>query len=316
MAGWESCATWSMPSRTRSWRAPGRVNIIGEHIDYLGGTVLPFACDLELVVEATPRPDSLVKFSSPDASPDPYVRGVVQALEESGIESFGCEGTISSSIPVGAGLSSSAAVTAGIALAVSNGAKLTPSVLQRAEIIASGVRGGLMDQTSVLEGRAGHALLLDCATETFDYIAIPESVAFVVIDTGTRRELADGRYAQRKDEAESGHPKRRLHTDSEQRRVFDAVDALRAGDVASLGALVSASHASLSDNFEVSSEALDAAVRRAESHPRCHGARLVGAGFAGCVLAVVEKDGDVEVAEMFERAYSVRAVDGAGPSGV
>jgi galactokinase len=289
------------------------VNIIGEHIDYLGGTVLPFSCDLELVVEATPRPDPVVKFSSPDESPAAYVRGVVQALEEKGIETFGCEGTITSSIPVGAGLSSSAAVTAGIAMAVSNGAKLTPSLLQRAEILASGVRGGLMDQTSVLEGKAGHALLLDCATETFEYVTIPESIAFVVIDTGTRRELADGRYAKRKTEAESGHPKRRMHTDSEQRRVFDAVDALRAGDVASLGALVSASHTSLSDHFEVSSEALDAAARRAESHPRCHGARLVGAGFAGCVLAVVEKGAEREVAEMFERAYPVRAVDGAGP---
>ncbi len=289
------------------------MNIIGEHIDYLGGSVLPFACNLELVVETTPREDKEVRLSSPDGSPDRYVQGVVQALEEVGIEVFGCEGTIRSTIPVGAGLSSSAAVTAGIALASSNGAELSPSLLQRAEIIASGVRGGLMDQTAVLEGRAGHALLLDCATGAVEHVPVPETIGFVVVDTGTRRVLTDGRYAVRRGEAEAGHPKRTLHTDSEQRRVYDAVDALRAGDVALLGALVSDSHASLRDHFEVSSPELDAAVEKAVGHPACTGARLVGAGFAGCVLAIVEAGAEANVAGLFDKGYVVTAVDGAGP---
>src|SRR5207247_398655 len=137
-------------------------------------------------------------------------------------------------------------------------------------------------QTAILEGRKDHALLLDCASRAFDHIPIPHGVAFVVIDTGTRRSLSDGRYAQRRAEVESGHPKRVRHAESEQARVYAAAQAL--GDPDELGAIISASHASLRDDFEVSSEELDEAVARAESLSGCTGARLVGAGFAGCVL--------------------------------
>jgi galactokinase len=161
-------------------------------------------------------------------------------------------------------------------------------------------------------------MLLDCATGAVEHVTIPPNVGFVVIDTGTRRRLADGRYAQRRTEVESGHPRRVRHAESEQRRVYDAVGALRTGDVASLGSLVSDSHASLRDDFEVSAPELDAAVDAAREHPSCHGARLVGAGFAGCVLAVVDA-GAEEALESFlgERlpsatAFGVRAVDGAG----
>jgi galactokinase len=302
-----------MPSkRTRAWRAPGRVNIIGEHIDYLGGTVLPFACDLELVVSVSDSDH--IDIRSVDADAAPYVRGVEEALHAHGLPIHPCSGDITSAIPVGAGLSSSAAIAAGLALALTRGRRVSPALLQDAEIRASGVRGGVMDQTAVLESRAGHALLLDCATGTFEHVAIPEEISFVVIDTGTRRELTDGRYAQRRAEVEAGHPMRRAHTDAEQRRVFDAVDAMRAGDVASLGALVDASHASLRDNFEVSSPELDAAVAQAVALPGCTGARLVGGGFAGCVLAVVEAGAEQDVAAEFDTAYVVKAVDGAGPA--
>ena len=312
MAGWESYATWSMRSRTqRSWRAPGRVNIIGEHIDYLGGIVLPFCCDLELVASARARPGP-VEFTSEDGSPDAHVAGVVRALEEEGIAIRPCEGTITSTIPTGAGLSSSTALEVAVALAVTDGAKLRPEVLQRAEQIATGVPCGVMDQTVILGGRAGHAMLIDCATGATDHIAIGDGIGFVVIDTGTRRALTDGRYAQRRAEAEAGDHRRVRHAESEQARVYDAVDALRASDVASLGALVSDSHASLRDDFEVSSPALDEAADAAVALPGCTGARLVGAGFAGCVLAVVERGAEQRVAGRFPTAYVVRATEGAG----
>jgi galactokinase len=295
----------------RRWRAPGRVNVIGEHIDYLGGTVLPFACDLELRISATLRAGA-TRFDAPDGSPDPFVRGVTAALAEAGVESYACEGEITSTIPVGAGLSSSSALAAGLALALSGGVRPTPALLLRAEEIATGVPGGLMDQTAILEGRARHAMLIDCATGSLEHVEIPDGVAFVVIDTGTRRVLADSRYAQRRAEVEAGEPKRVRHAESEQRRVYDAVDALRAADVSALGALVTESHRSLKDDFEVSSQALDEAVDLVTSVPGCTGARLVGAGFAGCVLAVVEPGAEANVRGRFESTYVVHAVDGAG----
>lgn len=304
-----------MPSnRTRSWRAPGRVNIIGEHIDYIGGTVLPFACNLELVVSVAEHP-GLVAITSEDGPIEPFVEGVARALDEAGIPVLGCEGDVRSAIPVGAGLSSSAALAAGLALAQSGGAKPTPELLRRAEQLATGVHGGLMDQTAIIEGRSGHALLLDCATGAIDHVPIDDAIGFVVIDTGTRRRLADGRYAIRRAELEAGETRRVRHAETEQARVFAAVDAVRAGDVASLGAILIESHVSLRDDFEVSSEALDAAVENAIGHPGCRGARLVGAGFAGCVLAVVEAGAEHEVAALFEDAYVVTAVDGAGSVG-
>jgi galactokinase len=299
-----------MPSKTRTYRAPGRVNIIGEHIDYLGGTVLPFACDLELIVEASPA-TSIGGFGE---LARPFVHAVAAALEEAGAVVLPREGSISSTIPIGAGLSSSSALAAALAFALTDGVKPTPTLLFRAEQIATGVPGGLMDQTAILESREGHALLLDCATGSFEHVPIPGQIGFVVIDTGTRRALADGRYAARRAEVEAGEPRRVRHAESEQRRVYDAVDAIRAADVAALGALISDSHASLRDDFEVSSEALDAAVASAEAHPSCHGARLVGAGFAGCVLAIVDGGRERAVAGEFERAWPTRPVDGAGPA--
>lgn len=301
-----------MPSnRTRSWRAPGRVNIIGEHIDYIGGTVLPFACNLELVVTASPS----VHASSFGPDAQPFVDGVEAALRAAGTLVLSREGTIASTIPVGAGLSSSTALATALAFALSDGAQPTPEVVLEAERIATGVSGGSMDQTAIIEGRSGHALLLDCATGAIDHVPIDDAIGFVVIDTGTRRRLADGRYAIRRAELEAGETRRVRHAETEQARVFAAVDAVRAGDVASLGAILIESHVSLRDDFEVSSEALDAAVENAIGHPGCRGARLVGAGFAGCVLAVVEAGAEHEVAALFEDAYVVTAVDGAGSVG-
>jgi galactokinase len=300
---------------SRTYRAPGRVNIIGEHIDYLGGTVLPFACDLELRIIGTDADE--VALRSRDGDVAPYVSGVRQALREAGYGVGGFAGEITSTIPIGAGLSSSAALEVALALALTRGAEVPPDVLRRSEELASGVRGGVMDQTAVLRARADHALLLDCASGAIEYVPIPPSVGFVVVDTGTRRQLADGRYAQRRTEVEARDPKRVRHASSEQGRVYDAAEALRSGDVTALGALVSASHASLRDDFEVSSPALDEAVAAAEEHPSCRGARLVGAGFAGCVLAVVEAGAEDDVSRLVTgrlpaaTAFKVKAVDAA-----
>jgi galactokinase len=170
----------------------------------------------------------------------------------------------------------------------------------------------------ILRARAGHAMLLDCATGAIDHVPVPASVGFVIVDTGTRRALADGRYGQRRAEVEAGHPKRVEHARQEQRRVYEAAEALRAGDVVRLGSLLSEGHGSLRDLYEVSSPALDEAVAVAVSHPACTGARLVGAGFAGCVLAVVEGGREEEVCAHARsglrgsEAFAVRPVDGAG----
>lgn len=301
-----------MPSNElRTYRAPGRVNIIGEHIDYLGGTVLPFACDLELEVTTLPT-DGPVEFGP--AGAQPFAEGVAAALLEAGHEVLRRRGEVSSTIPTGAGLSSSAALSAALALALTDGERPEPALLQRAEFLATGVPSGVMDQTAVVKGRAGQALLLDCATGAISYVPVPDEIAFVVIDTGTRRDLADGRYAQRRAEVEAGEERRMRHASTEQRRVYEAADALRACDVAALGALLYGTHVSLRDDFEVSSEALDHAVETAMSTDGCHGARLVGAGFAGCVLAVAEAGAESRLLDRFETAWRVRAVDGAGPA--
>lgn len=356
------------------WRAPGRVNLIGEHIDYLGGRVLPFACDREVLLAAVPHAREVVLSSLEEPEPavvpldgEPelagwtrYVGGVVAALREAGLGVRGVRGALSSSIPIGAGLSSSAALEAAVALAVTDARPVPPEVLREAEYRATGVPCGVMDQAAVLGGRAGHALLLDCGTGEVEALRLPESLGFVVVDTGTRRRLTDGRYAERQREVvrafevvrrrtgaerlddlrpedvdelgepedmdELGEPGRRRlrHAVTEQRRVDEAVRALRAGDLETLGALLDASHVSLRDDFEVSSEALDDAVDAVRSIDGCLGARLVGAGFAGCVLAAVRAEATegvaAEASRLLEgrlpgvRSFPVQAVDGAGPA--
>ena len=330
----------------RAWRAPGRVNLIGEHVDYLGGTVLPFACDREIRLVTLPR-DGEVVVSSEDAPGEVripldgsaaapqgwgrYVAGVVAALRADGRPVRGFRGVLSSSIPVGAGLSSSAALIAVLAMALLDGERPPPQLLQSAEHCAVGVPCGVMDHVAVLHGRAGHALEVDCAAVTWRAIPLP-SVGVVVIDTGTRRSLDDGRYAERRRETEDALRisqaggeagdvgRRRLrHVASEEERVGGFIAAMQNGDVAALGALVNESHASLREDFEVSSPALEAGVTAARSRPECLGARLVGAGFAGCVLALVRAGSeDAFVAAVTEalsdaRVFAVTATDGAGP---
>jgi galactokinase len=297
---------------------------------------LPFACDLEIRCQAEPNPGEVVLISTEQddevrlpvlgdvPAPDGWGRhvwGVIRALREAGAEIEGLRGIVDSTIPAGAGLSSSTALEVVVALALTGGARPAPEVLQRAEQEATGVPCGVMDQATLLGARAGHAILLDCGTGERTDIPIPAAFGFVVIDTGTRRDLSDGRYAQRRAEVEGGDLRRRRHADSEQQRVFDAVDALHNEDSRMLGAILRASHESLRDDFEVSSPALDSAAERISAHDACTGARLVGAGFAGCVLAAVDGGREDEIVSWASdnmpdcRAIKVRAVDAAAEVG-
>jgi len=323
-------------------RAPGRVNLIGEHTDYNDGFVLPLAIDRGVWIALRPRDDAEVHLTALDFEAEAgtfslaaldgegpgwlaYVRGVAWALQEAGHDPRGWEGIIAGDVPVGAGLSSSAALelAAARAFASASGIPWDPAAMarlgQRAENAWIGVQSGLMDQMISACGRAGHALLLDCRSLETRHVSLPADVAVVVLDTATRRGLVDSAYNARRTQCARAAQalgaralrdvtpealksaqgrldpvlfRRASHVVGENGRVLDAVDALQAGDHGRLGALLSQSHRSLRDDFEVSSEALDAIVSLAERQPACYGARMTGAGFGGCAVALVAKQNE------------------------
>ena len=341
-------------SRPPQWvvRAPGRVNLIGEHTDYNDGFVLPMAIDRAVWIALRPRDDnrvvlysvdyhqagefSLDRLAKEDSGWIEYFKGVAWALEEAGHRLRGWEGVVQGDVPVGAGLSSSAALELAAARAFAAAAELPwePVAMarlgQRAENEWVGVRCGIMDQLVSAAGEAGHALLIDCRSLEIRPVPVPQSVAVVVLDTGMRRGLVDSAYNQRRAECESAaeffgvqalrdvdpdqfqqvssqleEPARRraLHVVMENDRTLQAADAMRRGEVAALGVLMNKSHASLRDDYEVSSEALDTMVRIAGQHPACHGARMTGAGFGGCAVALVDAAAADEFAECTSAEY-------------
>jgi galactokinase len=312
-------------------RAPGRVNLIGDHTDYTGGLVLPMAVDRETVVEGEPGGD-VVRLVAGDeqgaaevpldvsdpAAVEPtwarYVAGVVSVLRPA----EGFAGRVSTTLPLGAGLSSSAALEVAVALAL--GFEGPPVKLARlcqaAEHAGSGVPSGIMDQLSSAAGVEGHALMIDCATLDVRPVPLPEGVEVVVVHSGVRRGLAGTAYAERRAECEAaerevgplrsaslddvsgiGDPvvrRRARHVVTENQRVRDFASALGAGRLDDLGSLMAASHASLRDDFEVSVAALDDLVARLVATPGVLGARLTGAGFGGCVVALAEPGASVD----------------------
>jgi galactokinase len=326
----------------RVW-APGRVNLIGGHSDYSGGLVLPMAVDLGTTIVGHRGHDRVVLVSRDEPDPaevaldvtDPsavtpawarYVAGVVAEVAPT----TGFIGQVSTTIPIGTGLSSSAALEVAVALALVGDDRIDRRQLalacQRAEHRASGVPCGIMDQFASLLGVEGHAILIDCTTFAVTPVALPEDVAVVVVDSGQRRSLATVGYADRRAEvgrAEEllGHlpsasltdvealddsvlRKRARHVVTENHRVRDFVNALARGDVATAGALMTESHISLRDNQEVTTPALDALVERLTALPGVHGARLTGGGWGGCVVALTDP-------RVLDEGWTVRPSAGA-----
>jgi galactokinase len=330
--------------------APGRVNLIGEHLDYNEGCVLPAAIDRTILVAFARRPDRQVRLYSLDFAQESvfdldairadaehawsnYLRGVAWALEDRGYALVGLEAALQGDVPVGAGLASSGALeVAGIgAFAHAGSLELgLPEVAllgQRAENEFVGVECGIMDQFAAALSVAEHALLIDCRTLEHEPVPIhleAQGVCIVVADTGARRELTASEYNRRRQECVEALellrgqlPERSLralrdvtredltacgqrlpaalrrrvrHVVEEQARVEQAVSALRANDLAAVGRLFDASHASLRDDYEVSSPELDLMVELAGQVEGCLGARLTGAGFGGCTVNLVRSD--------------------------
>ena len=330
------------PSAAVTAVGPGRVNLIGEYTDFSGGLVLPLAIDLATTVTGTPGGDQVVLQSANEPEPavvaldvtDPaavepgwarYVAGVVAELRPT----TGFTGHVTTTLPVGAGLSSSAALEVSVALALGfEGTVLELAGLcQRAEQRASGVPCGIMDQLASAGGVAGHALLIDCHSLTVTPVPVPHGVEVRVIHSGQPRQLADSAYGERRAAVEAAEAalgplrllddpsaadalddevlrRRARHVIAENGRVRAAVAALEAGDLAAVGAAMRASHESLRDDFEVSTSVLDALVERLWAMPGVIGARLTGAGFGGCVVALAEPGA-------LEEGWLVRAAPGA-----
>lgn len=325
------------------WCAPGRVNLIGEHVDYAGGLCLPIALPHVTAAAVRRRTDGRVRLFSVgfdrvdtdlEALRGPnrtggwaaYVAGVVWALNPPGCE--GVDIAIASNVPVGAGLSSSAALESAVALASADLYGLPVdeqgrAALARACVVAEndyvGAPTGGMDQQIALRGRAGHALLLDCADGSVEHIpfdAGAHGLTVLVVDTGTGHRLVDGRYGERRRAVEEATRRlglstlrdadsaaslddpvlhrRARHVITEIARVREAADALRKNRVRALGPLLDASHRSLRDDFEVSCLELDTAVEAAVAAGAL-GARMVGGGFGGSAIALCETSRIAEI---------------------
>jgi galactokinase len=284
------------------YHAPGRVNLIGEHTDYAGGLVLPVAIDRGVTL--TCEPADRIRLRS-DIDPDGfgrYVAALAAELAALGIVAR-IEGRLEADLPAGAGLASSAAllVVVGLALLDAAGAELEPMALadacRRAEERAVGVPCGIMDQAVAILAEPGHALLLDCATLAHRQVRLPSGLGIVVVDSRTPRRLAHTGYADRRAELERAlagdldeTTSRRLrHLRSENVRVEAAAAALETGDAEALGAILAAGHASLRDDYEVSTPELDLLVALALD-AGAWAARMTGGGFGGAIVVLAPEE--------------------------
>jgi len=349
-------------------RAPGRVNLLGEHVDYNDGWVLPAAIDRAAYVAVGECPSPLVSLTAADLDEGAtfrvteldsqvdvtgkplkswarYPAGVAWALKERGLPVGGMDAVLTSDVPRGAGLSSSAAVEVAFATAWQKlgGWSLLPMDMartcQRAENQYVGVNSGIMDQFASTCGRAGQALLLDCRTLEWETVPLPEGVAIVVADTMVRRELGKSEYNARRAHCEEAvrilapvlpgvtalrdvpvedfnrHAhrlpevvaKRARHVVEECARTCAAVEILRAGRAEEFGALMNDCHASLRDLYEVSCPELDAMVGAAQKIEGCYGARLTGAGFGGCTVNLVAASASADFKRALAAAYEKAA---------
>ncbi len=315
--------------------APGRVNLIGEHTDYNDGFVLPAALPLRTTVELALRQDRNVRvWSAEFADREPeafaledimraedwtdYVRGMLWALDADGLGGF--DARVTSTVPLGSGLSSSAALLIAVARAVREAFHLQIADLQlavlarKAETDFVGAPVGIMDQMACSLADESSALFIDTATLAYEHVALPETAALLVVDSGVRHSHVSGEYRTRRNECQRAAAalgvstlrqvgegdlraigslpeplnRRARHVVTENARVLATVAALRAGDLADAGRLFVASHASMRDDFEVSTPAVDALVEAARSIPGVYGARLTGGGFGGSIVALTD----------------------------
>ena len=331
-------------------RAPGRVNLIGEHTDYNDGFVLPMAIDRAVYIALRPRDDKRVRlysidfeiwgeFSLDDLQKDSgwleYFKGVAWALQQEGLTLNGWEGVMTSDVPRAAGLSSSAAIELATARAFHSvssfnwDAKQMALLGQKAENKWVGVNCGIMDQLISAVGQKDHAVLMDCRSLDLEVVPIPKGAVVVVMDTNTRRGLVDSAYNERRSQCEEAAKffgvkalrdvsleefearknelspmtyKRAKHVISENERTTQAAQAMKQGDAVLLGKLMNESHVSLRDDFEVSSDALNIIVDCA-LEAGCYGARMTGAGFGGCGVALVNADNAEAFAKNVAESY-------------
>ncbi|MFE2957747.1 galactokinase [Nocardia tengchongensis] len=351
-----------MESTVGRWWAPGRVNLIGEHTDYNDGYVLPLALPLGTTCTARVRPDGVVRLRSRQAPGDAvdttvaaldssgwsgfpmwsrYPLGVIREFQRRGHELPGIDLDLDSTVPVGAGLSSSAALTCSVAIALRDLFAPTVSatdlidITRTAENVYAGVPTGALDQSAALLCTAGHLLFLDTRTGASEQIPFDLdhfALTLLVVDTGSPHTLVDSEYAARRTEcaaaaAALGIPtlrdaptaptaarlpdpilrRRARHVITENARVQQIAEQLRTGaDPRTIAPLLTAGHTSLRDDFEVSAPPLDTAVTAALT-AGAHGARLTGAGFGGSIIALVDRDRAADVSAAIREAFSANA---------
>jgi len=318
-------------------RAPGRINLIGEHTDYQEGFVLPVAIPLQTTVSVRPRDDRRVIATSENEAGvveyelgrerrglgwGDYVQGVTYALANAGCALQGFEVAVTSDVPPGSGLSSSAALEVSLLRGLRDLFSLAlddveiARLAQRGEVDLVGARVGIMDQMASSVGRLTAALFLDTRTLAHEHITLPTGLGLIAIDSGVTHRHAGGEYLQRRAEAEEAArllgvatlrdvppdsssliaslpptlAKRARHIVTENARVLQAVEALRANHLARLGHLFTESHASMRDDYEVSTAEVDLLVDVALQQPGVFGARMTGGGFGGAAIALVRDD--------------------------
>ena len=339
-----------VPNATHLSIAPGRVNLLGEHVDYNDGMVLPAAIDRSVKLSARARADRLVMLRAEDINETVtfsldalsgkadvlgaalpgwalYPAAVAWVLQEKGLATVGIQAAFTSNVPIGAGLSSSAAVEVAFAalwqaLAGWSASRMElAQICQRAENAYVGVNCGLMDQFASANGVEGHALYFDTRSLAFRPVPLPAGTVIVIADSGVRRTLTTSAYNDRRAACEQAVAllkpylpgmtalrdvtpadfmrlayllpelvaRRAQHVVEECARMEEAVAVLEAGDADAFGRLMLAGHASLRDLYEVSCPELDVLVETAKNLPGCYGARLTGAGFGGCTVNLVEE---------------------------
>ncbi|MBN1249217.1 MAG: galactokinase [Anaerolineae bacterium] len=342
-------------------RAPGRVNIIGEHTDYNDGFVLPVAVDRAAWLAVSPSGDELSRIRAVDMGNDDqafmmddvpvsnggwadYPKGVVWAMLERGLKPVGIHGVLTSDVPVGAGMSSSAAIEVAFAYAwnLLSGIEMKLSDLallcQRAENQYVGVNCGIMDQMISACGKADHAMMLDTRTLERAYFNVPEDIAIIVANSMVRRSLTGSEYNVRRAQCEQAvsvlqehYPevkalrdvtpellarhedefpevvyRRARHVVTENARVLQVARDLYEGRMAHVGELLLEGHRSLRDDYEVSIPELDTLVEAAAEVEGCYGARLTGAGFGGCIIALADADAAPDVEAHLVEVYEAQ----------